>query len=140
MAAERMVPVGLAMPLPAMSGAEPWMGSYRPSLPSPSEALGSRPSEPARTAASSVRMSPNMFSVTITSNWAACVIRRMAAESTSWCSSFTSGYSLPISIAILRHRRDDSSTLALSIDVTSLRRPRASSNARRTMRRISTSV
>jgi hypothetical protein len=26
MAAERMVPMGLAIPLPAMSGAEPWMG------------------------------------------------------------------------------------------------------------------
>ena len=27
MAAERMAAVGLAMPLPAMSGAEPWIGS-----------------------------------------------------------------------------------------------------------------
>ena len=26
-AAERMVAIGLAMPFPAMSGAEPWMGS-----------------------------------------------------------------------------------------------------------------
>ncbi|MNT94087.1 hypothetical protein D3C72_2357000 [compost metagenome] len=63
-----MVAYGLAMPLPAMSGAEPWMGSKIPTLPcSPSEADGSRPSEPASIEASSVRMSPNMFSVTITS-------------------------------------------------------------------------
>ncbi len=39
-AALRIVPSGFAMPLPAMSGAEPWIGSYRPSVPSPSEALG----------------------------------------------------------------------------------------------------
>lgn len=25
-----MVPIGFAIPLPAISGAEPWMGSYRP--------------------------------------------------------------------------------------------------------------
>jgi hypothetical protein len=30
MAADRMVASGLAMPLPAMSGALPWLGSYRP--------------------------------------------------------------------------------------------------------------
>ena len=66
-----------------------------------------------------------MFSVTITSNWAAWVISRIAAESTNWCSSFTSGNSLPTSMAIRRHSRDDSSTFALSIDVTCLRRPRA---------------
>ena len=56
------------MPCPAMSGAVPWIGSYMPTLPgAPSEALGSMPIEPASIEASSVRMSPNMFSVTITS-------------------------------------------------------------------------
>ena len=35
----------------------------------PSEALGSRPIEPVSIAASSLRMSPNMFSVRITSKW-----------------------------------------------------------------------
>ena len=53
-----------------MSGAEPWTGSNRPG-PSgrPSEALGSMPIEPVSIAASSLRMSPNMFSVRITSKW-----------------------------------------------------------------------
>ena len=41
-----MVPTGLAIPRPAISGAEPWMGSYKPRLPSPREAEGSNPSEP----------------------------------------------------------------------------------------------
>ena len=43
------------------------MGSYRPRLPSPKDADGRTPSEPASIEASSVRMSPNMFSVTRTS-------------------------------------------------------------------------
>ena len=46
MAADRMVAMGFAMPCPAMSGAEPWMGSYMPRVPSPSEAEGKRPMEP----------------------------------------------------------------------------------------------
>ena len=50
-----------------MSGAEPWTGSNRPGPSPPSEALGSIPIEPVSIAASSLRMSPNMFSVTITS-------------------------------------------------------------------------
>ena len=66
--------IGLAMPLPAMSGAEPCTGSYSalrlPVLGSgaPSEADGSMPSEPVSIAATSDSMSPNRLSVTITSN------------------------------------------------------------------------
>ena len=66
--------IGLAMPLPAMSGAEPWTGSYSAlRLPvfasgAPSEAEGSMPSEPVSIAATSDRMSPNRLSVTMTSN------------------------------------------------------------------------
>ncbi len=41
------------------------------------------PSEPVSTAASSDKMSPNMFSVTITSKLVGAVTRRMAHESTS---------------------------------------------------------
>ena len=66
-AAERKVASGLAMPWPAMSGAEPWTGSNTPGPSSPRLAEGSIPSEPVSIAASSLRMSPNMFSVTITS-------------------------------------------------------------------------
>ena len=74
MAKLRIEPSGLAMPWPAMSGALPWIGSYSAErLPSgrrgPSDAEGSMPSEPVTIAAQSERMSPNRFSVTITSNW-----------------------------------------------------------------------
>ena len=62
--------------------------------PSPSEAEGSSPREPASIEASSVRMSPNMFSVTSTSKSRGRRIRCIAAESTSMCSSVTSGNSL----------------------------------------------
>ena len=65
----RMVASGLAMPLPAISGAEPWMGSYRPRVEAPSEEEGIMPIEPVIWLASSERISPNIFSVTITSNW-----------------------------------------------------------------------
>ena len=40
-AAESTVPTGFAIPFPAMSGAEPWMGSYSPGPSSPIEADGS---------------------------------------------------------------------------------------------------
>ncbi len=42
------------------------------------------------------------------------------AESTSMCSSAMSGLAAPTSTAICRHRREDSSTLALSTEVTLL--------------------
>ena len=44
-AADRMPPMGLAIPWPAMSGAEPCTGSYRPTSP-PTLADPSSPSEP----------------------------------------------------------------------------------------------
>ena len=110
---------GLALPVPAMSGAEPCTGSNRPGPPAPSEALGSIPIEPVSMAASSLRMSPNMFSVRITSNCAGLrhqlhrrvvhqqvleldvgVLRRRGASTTS------------------RHSREVSSTFALSTLVT----------------------
>jgi hypothetical protein len=95
-AAERIVPIGFALPVPAMSGADPWIGSYSPRRPcsvraSPSDADGSIPSDPARTAASSDRMSPNRFSVTSTSNAAGCVISCIAHASTRRWSTTTSG-------------------------------------------------
>ena len=74
MANDAIIAIGLATPLPAMSGAEPCTGSYIAlrflvfgSI-SPSEADGSMPSEPVSIAAMSDSMSPNRLSVTITSN------------------------------------------------------------------------
>ena len=66
MAADAIAPIGLAILFPAMSGAEPWIGSKRSTLP-PMLAEPNIPSEPARTADSSESMSPNKFSVTTTS-------------------------------------------------------------------------
>ena len=57
------------------------------------DAEGSIPREPTSMEASSVRMSPNMFSVTITSKSAGRDSRCMAAASTSRCSSCRSGNS-----------------------------------------------
>jgi len=104
------------------------------------DALGSMPSEPAITAASSDRMSPNRFSVTRTSKPAGHLARVMAAESTSRCSSSTSGKSACTSSVTLRQRRLVARTFALSTWVTLRRRVRASSKASVTIRRISLSV
>ena len=76
-----------------MSGAVPWTGSKRPIRPPlpPRLADGSMPIEPARMAASSERMSPKVFSVTIVSKWVGLWTRAIAQLSTSTCSSCTSG-------------------------------------------------
>src|SRR6266581_4025454 len=66
-AALKMAPTGFATPFPAMSGADPWIGSYNPAVPAPRLADGSMPSAPASMDASSVRMSPKRFSVSTTS-------------------------------------------------------------------------
>ena len=89
------------------------------------------PSEPASTEASSERMSPNMLPVTMTSKEAGLVMSDMAVESTRRCSSSTSGYSGATSSTTVRQSRLEASTLALSTLVRRLRRPRASSKARR---------
>ena len=127
------------MSWPAMSGAEPWIGSYSPNVPcsvrrSPSEADGSIPRLPASTAASSDRMSPNRFSVTMTSKSAGRRTSSIAHESTSWWLSLTSGNSAATSSATVRHRRDVARTFALSTWVTCPRASAASSNASRTIR------
>ena len=118
------------------------MGSYSPPRASaPSEADGSRPSEPASIEASSVRMSPNMFSVTITSKSRGRRSRCIAAASTSRCSKLTSGNSAgSMRSTTARHRREVSSTFALSTEVSLRRRARASCAARRTTRSISAAL
>ena len=50
-------------------GKLPWIGSYSPRVPSPKLEDGIMPILPVIMLASSERISPNMFSVTITSNW-----------------------------------------------------------------------
>ena len=69
MAAEMMAAVGSALPVPAMSGAEPCTGSnsdgpVRSGLRLPDAA---RPIPPATAPPRSVRMSPKRLSVTMTS-------------------------------------------------------------------------
>ena len=87
-----------------------------------SDALGSIPSEPVSMAASSLRMSPNRFSVTITSKSAGRDTSCMAALSTSRWSSGTSGNSSARTrVTVSRHSREVSRTLALSTLVTRLR-------------------
>src|SRR5688572_7231957 len=66
-AAERMHAVGLALLCPKMSGAEPWQG-WKSAWSSPMSPEGAMPMPPTSAAVWSDRMSPNMFSVTITSN------------------------------------------------------------------------
>ena len=58
--------VGLALPLPAISGALPWQG-WNTAWLSPRSAEGAMPMPPINPAPRSDRMSPNMFSVTTTS-------------------------------------------------------------------------
>ena len=62
-------------------------------LRSPIDADGSMPMDPASTAPSSLRMSPNMFSVSTTSKRRGLRTSCMAQLSTSMCSSATSGNS-----------------------------------------------
>ena len=94
----------------------------------------------ASTEASSLRMSPKVFSDTMTSKLAGRWMICMAQLSTSTCSSSTPGYSSPSLVATERHNREHSRTLALSTEVSFLRRPMASSNPTRTIRSISPSV
>ena len=128
---------GFAWPFPAMSGALPWIGSYSPTVP-PSEAEGSIPIDPVIIDASSVRMSPKRFVVTITSNCFGYRTSCMAQLSTSMWASATSGNSRsPTSVTTFLHNSVASRTFALSTEVTLPARFRASSKATRATRSIS---
>ena len=89
--------------------------------------------------ASSERMSPNIFSVTMTSNWAGFLTICMAALSTNISLYSTSGYSSFRRCITARHRRLVSRTLALSTQHSFLRRLRAVSKPMRPIRSISCS-
>ena len=118
-AVERSIAAGFATPFPAMSGAEPCTGSKMPGPTSPRLAEPASPSPPVTAAASSERMSPNMFSVTITSKRSGALTSCIAALSTSMCSSVDVRDSRrATSFATRRHIREVSSTFALSTEVT----------------------
>src|SRR4030095_698914 len=108
-AAERIAAIGVAMPCPAMSRAVPCPGAERPTVP-PSDAEGSMPIEPARIAASSDKISPKVFSVTIVSNCVGRCTRAIAQLSTSTWSSVTSGYSWPTRVTTSRQSCETTST------------------------------
>ena len=100
-------PAGFATPCPAICGAEPCTGSKRPGPSSPREADAARPRPPVTAAATSERMSPNVFSVRTTSIVSGAWTIVIANESTSAWSSGTSGYSpAPSSVTTSRHRRE----------------------------------
>ena len=104
----------------------------------PNEADGSIPKEPVNIAATSLSISPNKLSVTITSN---CFGARTScippASAYIWLNS-TSGYSLSCThCTSSRHNIPDSMTFAFSIEQTLLSLFLANSNADRATRRIS---
>ena len=134
-----MVASGFATPRPAMSGAEPWIGSYSPLPASSSAAEGSMPIEPVSIDASSDRMSPKRLPVTMTSNCFGLRTSCIAQLSTYMCVSSTSGYFAPSALTTSRQSCEVSSTLALSTEQTRFPRLRAASNATRAMRFISLS-
>ena len=65
----RITAVGLITSLPAYLGAEPCTAS-KIAIPLPRLAEGAKPRPPTRAEVRSLMMSPFMFVVTITSNWA----------------------------------------------------------------------
>ena len=99
------VATGLAMPLPVMSKAEPWIGSnmegvLRSGL---RFAVGAMPSEPASAAARSDRMSAWRLVATIVSSVWGLLTMRMVIASTSILSQVTSGNAFATSAAISSH-------------------------------------
>src|SRR6185503_17720089 len=97
--AVQKVAIGLAMPLPVMSKAEPWIGSNiegkrRSGL---RLAVGAMPSEPDSAAARSERMSACKFEATITSIASGFSTMRVVAASTRMRSVFTPGKSFAVS-------------------------------------------
>src|SRR5215831_13332079 len=103
-------------------------------------AEGSMPMEPARMAASSERMSPKVFSVTMVSKCVGLCTRAMAQLSTSTCSSCTWGYSFPTRVTTSRQSCETTRTLALSTEARRFRRFMATSKATRATRSISRDV
>nr|ACU24384.1 unknown [Glycine max] len=115
-AALRTVANGFALSCPAISGAEPCMGSKSPGPEAPRLAEGSIPILPVTIEASSDNISPKMLFVTMVSNCFGSRISCIEALSTYMCESSTSGYSCAIAKNLFLHNIDASSTLALSTE------------------------
>src|SRR5665647_1128958 len=92
------------------------MGS-KTEVDNPTDADGSNPKDPVITLASSERISPNIFSVTITSNLLGFCINCIAALSTNIKSTVISLYAFAVSVAVSRHSLEVARTLALSTTV-----------------------
>ena len=98
---------------------------------------GRVPMLPVKTAPMSLRMSPKVFSVRMTSNCAGRSTICIAQLSTYWWFSSTSEKTRCVSVTTWRQSRLTSRTLALSTEVTFFLRSRASAKALRAMRSIS---
>ena len=90
-----MAAMGLAIPWPAMSGAEPCTGSNIEGWRRVGSmfALGGMPRLPCSAPPRSVRMSPKRFEPTTTSRLSGAVMNRAARASTWYWRQVTSGYS-----------------------------------------------
>src|SRR3990172_9286250 len=104
-AAVQNVAMGLAMPLPVMSKAEPWIGSnIDGNLRSGFRfAVGAMPSDPDSAAARSERMSACRFDATMVSSEPGFSTMRVVTASTSSRSHFTSGNSFASPKKITSH-------------------------------------
>ena len=91
-----IVATGLTLFCPSYFGADPWTGSNIPKS-SPIFAPAATPKPPTSWAASSERMSPNKFVVTMTSKDSGRLISCMVAASMCRSSSSTCGYDLATS-------------------------------------------
>ena len=136
MAAERISAVGLAMSLPAISGALPCVGS-KIATSAPMLAPGAMPRPPTRPAHRSLTMSPYRFRHTSTSKSCGSCTRPMQVASTILSLNSISGYRSATSRAMRRYRPSVAfMMLALCTHVTFLRpQRRAYSNAYSTIRR-----
>src|SRR5882724_4442659 len=92
-APDQIMPIGLAMPWPAMSGAEPCTGSNTDGK-SPGGLMlpdGAMPMVPVQAGPRSERISPNRFEPTTTSNQSGCSTKFAVRMSMWYLSHFTLG-------------------------------------------------
>ena len=140
-AAERKVASGLATPLPAMSGAEPWTGS---NTPGPSLAEARRGQHPERAGEHRRLVAEDVAEHVLGHDHVEAGRRRRRAASRRCrpaCGRARRPGSPPRPASTTsRQRREVSSTFALSTEVTRPRRRPAASNATRAIRSISATV